>query len=107
VASFGAFFCFQRGLQIGPALPVIALMTAATNLVAILGGLTVFSEPLGTSSATGLLHAVALGIVGLAAWRLAPAQVRMSDAAGHDDPPASAAPSAAQASRPQPAPAHA
>ena len=41
MASAGAFFCFQRGLQIGPALPVIALMTAATHRVAIAGGLVV------------------------------------------------------------------
>ena len=30
-----AFACFQRGLQIGPAVPVIAMMTGATNAVAI------------------------------------------------------------------------
>ena len=46
-ASIGAFFCFQRGLQSGKAMPVIALMTAGTNVVSIVGGLTVFGDPLG------------------------------------------------------------
>jgi hypothetical protein len=77
VASAGAFFCFQRGLQIGPALPVIALMTAATNLVAIAGGLVVFAEPLGASAASSVAHVVAFALVGAAAWRLSGAQARM------------------------------
>lgn len=82
VASSGAFFCFQRGLQIGPALPVIALMTAATNVVAVLGGLTVFGESLGSSAAFSAIHAGALVAVGLCAWRLAPAQARLADEPG-------------------------
>jgi hypothetical protein len=80
VASAGGFFCFQRGLQIGPALPVIALMTAATNLVAIAGGLVVFAEPLGTSTAASAAHLLAFGLVGAAAWRLSAAQTRIADA---------------------------
>jgi hypothetical protein len=77
VASAGAFFCFQRGLQIGPALPVIALMTVATNLVAIAGGLVVFAEPLGASVAASAVHVLAFALVGVAAWRLSVAQARM------------------------------
>jgi hypothetical protein len=80
VASAGAFFCFQRGLQIGPALPVIALMTAATNVVAIAGGLAVFAEPLGASVASSAVHVVAFALVGAAAWRLSLAQARMVNA---------------------------
>jgi hypothetical protein len=85
ITSIGAFFCFQRGLQIGPALPVIALMTAATNVVAVLGGITVFGESLGTSLAFSLVHGGALAAVVLCAWRLAPAQARLAEAPG-DDP---------------------
>jgi hypothetical protein len=81
-ASAGAFFCFQRGLQTGPALPVIALMTAATNLVAIAAGLIVFAEPLGVSVVTAVLHVIAFLIVGVAAWRLSTAQARLAGA--HD-----------------------
>lgn len=77
VASVAAFFCFQRGLQIGPALPVIALMTAATNLTAIVCGVVVFGDPLGAGAAFVGLHVIALALVGLAAWWLAPAQARI------------------------------
>jgi hypothetical protein len=80
-ASALAFFCFQRGLQIGPPLPVIVLMTAATNLVAVAGGLVVFAEPLGASPATSALHVLAFGLVGAAAWRLSAAQARLVPAA--------------------------
>jgi hypothetical protein len=83
VASIGAFFCFQRGLQLGPAIPVISLMTAATTIVAITGGLSVFSEPLGATPALAALHALALTATAAAAWRLSGAQARIADAAAH------------------------
>ena len=95
VASLAAFFCFQRGLQLGSVMAVIALMTAATNLTAILGGIVVFAEPLGSNPATAVLHVAALLLVGLAAWRLAPAQVRLGEAT----PAGAAPPVAAIASR--------
>jgi len=76
--SAGAFFCFQRGLQRGAAVPVVALMTAATNAVAILGGLLVLGERLGATPALALAHALALLAIALAAWRLAPSQARMA-----------------------------
>lgn len=80
-ASAAAFFCLQRGLQLGSALSVVALMTAATNVVAILGGFLVFGEPVGSSAAVATLHVAALLLVGLAAWRLAPAQTRLGESA--------------------------
>jgi len=83
--SCGAFFCFQRGLQSGAAVPVVALMTAATNAVATLGGLLVLGDRLGRTPALALPHALALVAIGLAAWRLAPSQARLTagpDAAG-------------------------
>jgi hypothetical protein len=78
LGSAGAFLCFQRGLQSGPAVPVIALMTAATNVVAILAGLIVFGDPLGATPAVVVLHLAAFGLVGVAAWLLAPAQARLT-----------------------------
>jgi hypothetical protein len=90
--SAGAFFCFQRGLQTGAAVPVIALMTAMTNAVAILGGLLVFGDPLARTSPLALPHALALLAIGLAAWRLAPSQARLTVGAAKPEP---AAPSAA------------
>ena len=57
-----AFACFQRGLQIGPAVPVIAMMTGATNGVAIAIGLLVFGEPLGAARAFAGIHLVAFAL---------------------------------------------
>lgn len=74
VDSVGAFFCFQRALQLGRALTVIALMTAATNLIAILGGLLVLGDPLGSSRALSAMHVAAFLGVGVTCWLLAPSQ---------------------------------
>jgi drug/metabolite transporter (DMT)-like permease len=62
----GGFFAFQRGLQSGPATGVVTLMTAGTNVVAILGGLLVMGEPLGATPGLAVLHAGAFGVVVLA-----------------------------------------
>jgi hypothetical protein len=95
LATCGAFFCFQRALQTGRALPVIALMTAATNLVSILGGLVVLSEPLGHGAGISALHVAAFALVGVAAWLLAPAQAALAEpqpgGAGAVRPPRSGA----------------
>lgn len=81
-ASAGAFFCFQRGLQGDAPLVVIALMTAATNAGSILGALAVFGDPLGRTPGLALLHGVALVLVVVAAFRLAPAQARLVEGSG-------------------------
>ena len=73
LATVGAFFCFQRGLQTGRALPVIALMTAATNALSILAGFVVFGDSLGTTPALAVLHSLSLVAVVVAAALLAPA----------------------------------
>ena len=78
IASSGAFFAFQRALQMGPVVPVIGLMTAATNVVAVAGGLVVFGEPVGTTAGLAVAHGAALLCVGVAAWLLAPAQAELS-----------------------------
>jgi hypothetical protein len=62
----GGFFAFQRGLQSGPATGVVTLMTAGTNVVAILGGLLVMGEPLGATPGLAALHAGAFALVVLA-----------------------------------------
>jgi hypothetical protein len=72
VATAGAFFAFQRGLQSGRAVPVISLMTAATTAVSVLGGFVVFGDPLGHSPALVVLHVIAFGLVAVAAATLAP-----------------------------------
>jgi hypothetical protein len=78
-SSVLAFFCFQRGLQLGTAVAVIALMTAVTNVVAVLGGVLAFGEPIGASPAVVALHAAALIAIVVGGWWLAPAQAAMID----------------------------
>jgi hypothetical protein len=72
VATAGAFFAFQRGLQSGRAVPVISLMTAATTAVSVLGGFVVFGDPLGHSPLLVVVHLLAFVLVGVAAATLAP-----------------------------------
>ena len=74
VASIGAFFCFQRALQSGKPMPVIALMTAGNNIISIIGGLVVFGDPLGHRPVMVLVHVAAFVLIVVAAWLLAPAQ---------------------------------
>jgi drug/metabolite transporter (DMT)-like permease len=78
-ATVGAFFCFQRGLQLGRAVPVIALMTAGTYVVSILAGVVVFHDPLGHGLLGKPAHALAFAAVVATAWVLAPAQTGLAD----------------------------
>jgi drug/metabolite transporter (DMT)-like permease len=80
VATAGAFFAFQRGLQSHRPLAVIALMTTATNTSSIAGAFVVFGDPLGRTPLLALLHALAFAVIVAASWRLAPAQARMAGA---------------------------
>jgi hypothetical protein len=75
VATAGAFFAFQRGLQVGRAVPTIVLMTAATTAVSILGGILVFGDSLGATSALVAVHVTAFVLVTVAAATLAPRTV--------------------------------
>jgi hypothetical protein len=93
-----AFACFQRGLQIGPAVPVIAVMTGATNAVAIVIGLLVFGEPLGAAPAFAALHVVAFVLAVAAGLTLARAQGRLAP-----DEPARAGTRGATRSQSEPA----
>jgi hypothetical protein len=77
----GGFFAFQRGLQSGPATGVVTLMTAGTNVVAILGGLLVMRESLGATPALGALHAGAFGLVVLAGLLAASELTRLAEPA--------------------------
>jgi hypothetical protein len=77
LATVGAFFAFQRALQSRRPIAVIALMTAGTNVVAILGGLAVFGDPLGHTPGIVALHVAAFALVAVSAWGLAPAQAAL------------------------------
>jgi drug/metabolite transporter (DMT)-like permease len=79
VASLGAFYASARGLQLGPGVEVIALTSVAANLIAIVGGILIFRDPVGTGPVeiTGRMLAFCLVVVGAA---LIPAPLRATDA---------------------------
>jgi hypothetical protein len=47
VAGIGAFFGLARGLQLGDAIPVIAITSVAANCASVAGGILVFGDPVG------------------------------------------------------------
>ena len=77
-ASVGAFYASARGLQLGPGVEVIALTSVAANLIAIVGGILVFRDPVGTGALeiTGRMLAFCLVVIGAA---MIPAPVRATD----------------------------
>jgi drug/metabolite transporter (DMT)-like permease len=79
-ASVIAFYASARGFQLGPGIEVIAFTSVAANLTAIVGGILVFRDPIGTGAVaiTGRMLAFALVIAGAA---LMPAPVRATRAA--------------------------
>ena len=51
VAAAISFYASARSLQVGPAVEVIALTSIAANLAAIIGGILVFDDPIGSGPA--------------------------------------------------------
>ena len=78
-ASVLAFYTSARGLQLGPGVDVIALTSVAANLVAIVGGILIFRDSIGTGfpAIAGRMVAFSLVIAGAA---MIPAPVRAADA---------------------------
>jgi hypothetical protein len=72
--GLGAFFALARGMQLGKAIPVIAAASAASNCSAILGGVVVFGDPIGSGAFEGLARALAFALV-IAAAMLMPGPV--------------------------------
>ncbi len=75
----GAFFALARGMQVGGAIQVIALSTMASNLAAVLGGILVFGDPMG-SDALAITAKVAAFAAVIAAAALMPSPVRPAPA---------------------------
>jgi len=88
VASVVAFYASARGLQIGPGVEVIAITSVAATLTAIVGGILVFRDPIGTGAVeiTGRMLAFCLVVAGAA---LIPAPVRVTEPASKGTPRAS------------------
>jgi drug/metabolite transporter (DMT)-like permease len=91
-ASVIAFYASARGLQIGPGVEVIALTSVAANLVAIVGGVLVFRDSIGTGALAITGRMIAFGLV-VAGAALIPAPVRAADASsGASGEPGTVAP---------------
>jgi drug/metabolite transporter (DMT)-like permease len=71
IGGLGAFFALARGMQLGEAIPVIATASVASNCAAILGGVIVFGDPIGSGTVEGLARGVAFAAV-IAAAALMP-----------------------------------
>ena len=80
LASVVAFYASARGLQLGPGVEVIAFTSVAANLVAIVGGILIFRDPIGAGpvAIVGRMLAFCLVIAGAA---LMPAPMRATRAA--------------------------
>ena len=75
LASVIAFYASARGLQVGEAVPVIALTSAAANVSAISGGILVFGDPMPGDTLGIVLQSFAFVLV-IAAAALTPAPLR-------------------------------
>jgi drug/metabolite transporter (DMT)-like permease len=80
-ASVIAFYASARGLQIGPGVEVIALTSVAANLVAIVGGVLIFRDSIGTGAVEIAGRMTAFGLV-IAGAALIPAPLRAADPHG-------------------------
>jgi drug/metabolite transporter (DMT)-like permease len=75
VAAVIAFYASARSLQIGEGVEVIALTSVAANLAAILGGIVVFHEPIGSGVPATSARFLAFCLV-IAGAALMPAPMR-------------------------------
>jgi drug/metabolite transporter (DMT)-like permease len=75
MASIGAFYASARGLQLGEGVSIIAVTAVAANVSAILGGILVFGDPIGSDALAIIGRCAAFGLVIVAA-ALTPAPVR-------------------------------
>lgn len=75
VASFAALFASARALQIGEAVPVIAVTGTAANVVGIAGGVIVFADPVAGGPLGVATQLLAFALV-VAAAAILPAPIR-------------------------------
>jgi drug/metabolite transporter (DMT)-like permease len=75
IAAVIAFYASARSLQIGHGVEVIALTSVAANLAAIIGGILVFHEPIGSGTVATTARFLAFCLV-IAGAALMPAPMR-------------------------------
>jgi hypothetical protein len=78
LASFAGLVVSARSLQIGKAVPVIAVTSVAANLFTIAAGPIVFGEPMPDTSLGVIARVLAFGLV-ISAAALTPARVRPAE----------------------------
>jgi drug/metabolite transporter (DMT)-like permease len=78
IAGVVAFYASARSLQIGGAVEVIALTSVAANLAAIIGGILVFHDPIGSGPLGITARLLAFGLV-IAGAALMPGRMRATD----------------------------
>jgi drug/metabolite transporter (DMT)-like permease len=78
VASIVAFYASARGLQVGEAVPVITLTSAAANVSAIGGGIIVFGDPMPSDPLGIVVQSLAFILV-IAAAALTPAPMQAAE----------------------------
>ncbi len=80
IAGAGAFFALARGMQMGAAIPVITVTTVAANLIAVIGGVLVFGDPVGADPLAVAARCAAFAAV-IAAVVMIPGPLRGARAA--------------------------
>ena len=80
IAGAGAFFALARGMQTGAAIPVITVTTVAANLIAVIGGVLVFGDPVGADPLAVAVRGAAFAAV-IAAAVMIPGPLRGARAA--------------------------
>jgi drug/metabolite transporter (DMT)-like permease len=86
LGGVAAFFASARSLQLGPAVPVIAVTSIAGNASAIPAGVVVFGDPLGSDALEVAVRTLAFLLV-IAAAALIPAPTRAAASAAGDGAP--------------------
>jgi drug/metabolite transporter (DMT)-like permease len=81
-ASIIAFFASARGLQKGDAVPVITTTSAAANVTAIAGGISVFGDPL-PGDPLGVIVQIFAFVLVIGAAALTPGPLRAAGAGAH------------------------
>jgi multidrug transporter EmrE-like cation transporter len=83
-AAIASFFTSARSLQIGDGVAVIAVTSVAANMSAILAGVVVFGDPMGSDALEVIARAAAFVMV-LGGAALMPAPVRAADAVSRQE----------------------
>jgi drug/metabolite transporter (DMT)-like permease len=83
LGGVAAFFASARSLQLGPAVPVIAVTSIAGNASAIPAGIVVFGDPLGSDTFEVVVRTLAFLLV-IAAAALIPAPTRAAASAARN-----------------------